>query len=127
VLCISLGLDASPVPIASAFAASYVLGYLMIFAPAGLGPREGFLIALLTPYFGVGPSGVVAVIARLWTTAVELVPAGLFWAGWVSRTDPASSARRDLSAPTSDATGGEADPSATAIGREGGSGKGGES
>jgi hypothetical protein len=67
------------VPVASAFAASYVLGYAMIFAPAGLGPREGFLIAFLTPHVGAASAGVLAVVARLWTTLVELVPAGALW------------------------------------------------
>lgn len=90
-LSVSLDLGGSLVPVASAFAAAYVLGYAMIFAPAGLGPREGLLIAFLTPHFGVAPSGVIAVVARLWTTAVELVPAGIFWSRYV-----AASARADI-------------------------------
>ena len=79
VLALSLDLEGALVPVASAFAAAYVLGYAMIFAPAGLGPREGFLILFLTPHFGATSSGVIAVVSRLWTTLVELVPAGLFW------------------------------------------------
>lgn len=78
-LCMSLGLEGAILPVSSAFAAAYVLGYLMIFAPAGLGPREGFLMALLTPQFGVASSGMIAIVARLWTTIVEVIPAGLFW------------------------------------------------
>jgi len=62
-----------------AFAAAYVLGYVMIFAPAGGGVREGFLVALLTPYLGAAPSGALAVLARIWSTGVELVPAAFFW------------------------------------------------
>jgi len=83
VLARSLGLEGALMPVASAFAAAYVLGYLMVFAPAGLGPREGFLIAFLTPHLGAAPSAVLAVAARLWTTLVELVPAGVLWLGWV--------------------------------------------
>jgi uncharacterized membrane protein YbhN (UPF0104 family) len=82
-LVVGLDLGGGLVPVASAFAAAYVLGYVMVFAPAGLGPREGFLIAFLTPHVGPGPSGVIAVVARLWTTAVEVVPASLFWAQYV--------------------------------------------
>lgn len=82
--------EAPFVSVATAFAAAYVLGYVMIFAPAGLGPREGFLIALLTPSFGAGPAGVVAVVARLWTTLVEIVPAGIFWARFVAKSREAS-------------------------------------
>lgn len=79
VLVASFGLQAPVLPVASAFAAAYVLGYLMVFAPAGIGVREGFLVALLTPHLGVVASGAVAVIARLWTTVVELAPAAAFW------------------------------------------------
>ncbi len=74
-----LGLSVAPWVAGSAFAAAYVLGYLMIFAPAGLGPREGFLILFLTPHVGGGAAGLAAVAARVWTTGVEVVPAGLFW------------------------------------------------
>ena len=71
--------DISLIPVAAAFPAAYVLGYLMIFAPAGLGVREGFLIVFLSPHLGLGPSGVIAVVARLWTTLTEVVPASVFW------------------------------------------------
>ena len=86
VLSRSLSLDAELVPVASAFAAAYVLGYAMVFAPAGLGPREGFLIMFLTPHLGAASSGVIAVVARVWTTLVELVPAGVFWMREVVRS-----------------------------------------
>lgn len=89
VLTRSLGLGGAVLPVASAFAAAYVLGYAMVFAPAGLGPREGFLIVFLTPHVGAGPAGVVAVVSRLWTTVVELLPAGIFWLRWVGTRPPA--------------------------------------
>jgi hypothetical protein len=82
VLALSLGFgEGPPVAVGSAFAAAYVLGYAMIFAPAGLGPREGFLILFLTPHLGAAASGVVAIVARVWTTLVEVVPAAVFWIG----------------------------------------------
>lgn len=80
VLAVSLGLDAPLLPVASAFAAAYVFGYVMIFAPAGVGVREGFLVLLLSPHLGAGPAGALAIVARLWTTAVEVIPAAAFWA-----------------------------------------------
>jgi len=85
VLARSLDLHGAVVPLGSAFAAAYVLGYVMVFAPAGLGPREGFLIVFLTPHFGAAAAGVLAVVARLWTTVVELVPAGVFWLRHLAR------------------------------------------
>lgn len=78
VLAASFGHTGDVVPVASAFAAAYVLGYLALFAPAGVGVREGFLVAFLAPYLGVGPAGALAVVARLWTTVVELIPAATF-------------------------------------------------
>ncbi len=64
-----------------AFAAAYVAGYLAIFAPAGAGIREGILVVLLQPIMAREAAVVLAIIARLWTTAVELIPAGLLAAG----------------------------------------------
>lgn len=79
VLAASFGHAADLVPIASAFAAAYVLGYLMLFAPAGVGVREGFLVLFLTPWLGGAAAAVLAVVARIWSTLVELVPAAAFW------------------------------------------------
>jgi hypothetical protein len=87
VLSTSFGHRADLIPVGSAFAAAYVLGYLMIFAPAGLGVREGFLVAFLTPHLGLGPSGALAVVARIWTTVVEVVPASAFWARHVATAE----------------------------------------
>jgi uncharacterized membrane protein YbhN (UPF0104 family) len=98
VLSASFGHRAGPIPIGSAFAAAYVLGYLMIFAPAGLGVREGFLVAFLTPHLGVGPSGILAVVARVWTTVVEVLPTAAFWVRHVGASNP--------SAPGPEGTGG---------------------
>ena len=64
-----------------AFAAAYVAGYVAIFAPAGAGIREGVLVVLLQPIMAREAAVVLAVIARLWTTAVELIPAGLLAMG----------------------------------------------
>jgi len=79
VLAASFGHAGDPIAVASAFAAAYVLGYLMIFAPAGMGVREGALVVLLTPRMGASSATVLAVMSRLWTTGVELLPAGAFW------------------------------------------------
>ncbi len=65
-----------------AFAAAYVAGYIAVFAPAGAGIREGVLVVLLQPIMAREAAVVLAVIARLWTTAVELIPAALLAVGW---------------------------------------------
>jgi len=88
ILVESLGFEVTLLPTASAFAAAYVLGYVMVFAPAGIGVREGFLVALMAPQLGAGAAGAVAVIARLWTTVIEVVPAAAFWTRHVTQTRP---------------------------------------
>ncbi|MDX1494547.1 MAG: lysylphosphatidylglycerol synthase transmembrane domain-containing protein [Longimicrobiales bacterium] len=90
ILVESLGLSVTVLPTASAFAAAYVLGYVMVFAPAGLGVREGFLVALMAPQIGAGPAGAVAIIARLWTTVIEVIPAAAFWTRHVTRSHAAT-------------------------------------
>lgn len=75
-----------------AFAAAYVLGYLMIFAPAGIGVREGFLVAFLEPAMGVGAGTALAVVSRLWATVVEVVPAAVVAATHLGEGSEAASA-----------------------------------
>lgn len=70
-----VGFDGSHLFFASAFAAAYLLGYIALFAPAGIGIREGFLIVFLRPEVGASALA-IALLARIWITVVELVPAG---------------------------------------------------
>ncbi len=74
-----------------AFAAAYVAGYIAVFAPAGAGIREGVLVVLLQPIMAREAAVVLAVIARLWTTAVELVPAAVLAVGWRSSSETGES------------------------------------
>lgn len=62
-------LDAAP-----AFAAAYVMGYLFLPAPAGVGVREGALAGLLAPALGSGAVA-VALTSRVWFTVFELATA----------------------------------------------------
>lgn len=73
----AFGVSAPAGAVASAFVAAYVLGYLALFAPAGIGVREGFLVAFLTGSLG-GGAVAVAALSRLWLTAVEVVAALAF-------------------------------------------------
>jgi len=95
VLARSLGLTGPFLPLVAAFPAAYLLGYLMVFAPAGLGPREGFLILFLTPHVGAASAGVLAVVSRLWTTILELVPGVFFWTRHVAEAERARSATHE--------------------------------
>lgn len=59
---------------AGVFAAAYQIGYLSLFAPGGFGPRELVMGFMLTPFLGpIAPA--IAILARLWVIAVEVVAA----------------------------------------------------
>jgi len=54
------------------FAAAYAVGFLVPFAPAGLGVRDGILVVGLLPYATAGEALAVTVVARLVYLIVEL-------------------------------------------------------
>jgi glycosyltransferase 2 family protein len=55
------------------FILSYLVGIAAVFAPGGIGVREGVLHHLLTPVVGAGPSALLAVAGRVWVTLAEVV------------------------------------------------------
>ncbi|MCX7671827.1 MAG: flippase-like domain-containing protein [Anaerolineae bacterium] len=59
----------------ASWAAAYVIGYLTLLTPAGLGVREGALALLLMPVVPAGVAAVIAIVARLWMVAGEVVGA----------------------------------------------------
>ncbi|MGQ0765157.1 MAG: lysylphosphatidylglycerol synthase domain-containing protein [Gemmatimonadota bacterium] len=64
----------------AAFTSSYVLGYIVLVAPGGIGVREGSLVGALSrfPFVTTGAAGVIAVSSRLWLTVIEIIPGLLF-------------------------------------------------
>jgi len=72
-LLIGIGID-PPVfwEIVASFGAAYLIGFLALFAPGGLGVREGIITLLLAPYFPGALPAAIAVASRFWTTVVEL-------------------------------------------------------
>jgi uncharacterized membrane protein YbhN (UPF0104 family) len=57
--------------------AAYVIGYLSLVTPGGLGVREGIMVLLLTPLFPAPIPTVIALAARLWTIVAEAVGAAV--------------------------------------------------
>ena len=55
-------------------AASYLVGYIAFFLPAGLGAREGAMIIFLSPVMPPAAAVTISVASRLWFTAAELLP-----------------------------------------------------
>ncbi|HEX6599849.1 MAG TPA: hypothetical protein VF034_11045 [Gemmatimonadaceae bacterium] len=65
----------------AAYTISYISGYLALFAPAGIGVREGFMVKVLT-YAGLTTApqaALVALTSRVWLTLLEVVPGFVFW------------------------------------------------
>jgi uncharacterized membrane protein YbhN (UPF0104 family) len=92
-LAAAVGLSWSvAVATASAYAVAEVTGLLAVPMPAGLGIREGVLVAVLAPVASVPAALAVAVLSRLVRTAADLGTAGLARAalgrarlGWASK------------------------------------------
>lgn len=84
------------------FSAAYVLGYIVLFLPAGVGARELSMVAALQAFHLVGSreeAVLIAAASRLWTSVLELVPGFAFLAvdAWrrrsISSTDSNASSR----------------------------------
>ena len=58
--------------VAASFALAWTVGFLALFAPAGIGVREVALIALLENVMPTGTAVIVAVLSRLWWILAEL-------------------------------------------------------
>jgi uncharacterized membrane protein YbhN (UPF0104 family) len=81
-------------PLGGVNALSFIAGYVVIVAPAGFGPREVTMAALLAPYAPAGVGVVLALGARLWTVAAELCTAALALLLTRGRTGTAASTGR---------------------------------
>jgi hypothetical protein len=58
------------------FTGSYLLGYIALFSPGGIGVREGALSAMLRQVSlpVAGSAGIIALASRLWLTVLEVLP-----------------------------------------------------
>ena len=63
--------------LAAVFTAAYVIGFLSLLTPSGLGVREGVMTLLLATTLPAGVAAVVAIVARLWMVVGELIGAGV--------------------------------------------------
>jgi len=64
--------------VSGAFALATIIGILSLFAPSGIGVREGVIIGAMAQIIPTAIASVVAIIARIWATSSEL-----FWVGVV--------------------------------------------
>jgi hypothetical protein len=57
------------------FTCSYLVGFIALFAPGGLGPRESIFLLLLAGDIGLKPAAGLALASRLLLTGTEVLPA----------------------------------------------------
>jgi glycosyltransferase 2 family protein len=57
------------------FTCSYLAGFIALFAPGGLGPRESVFLLMLAGDIGLKPAAGLALASRLLLTGTEVVPA----------------------------------------------------
>lgn len=69
------GAPVPPVAAIGAFVMAYILGWLALFSPGGIGVRELVLITVLSPFLGAAAASGVAVAARVWNIAAEFISA----------------------------------------------------
>jgi hypothetical protein len=82
----------------AAYTISYLVGYLALFAPAGIGAREGAMVTVLA-YAGLATrpeAALVALASRVWLTLLEVVPGFLFWAHASVRRRPPTTDPSDV-------------------------------
>ena len=62
------------------YALSYLVGYLVLFSPAGVGFREAAMVVLLPAAHLADPTQalILAITSRLWLTVLEIAPGALF-------------------------------------------------
>lgn len=57
--------------IISVFSISWVIGYLILITPGGIGAREGLIIYLLTPLFPLPLTIAISLLTRIWMIITE--------------------------------------------------------
>lgn len=76
-------------------ALSFLAGWIVWIAPAGAGPREVVMRSLLLPLLPGGVASIIAVAARLWSIAGELL-AGAIALALIRRSEPLASSNKTM-------------------------------
>jgi hypothetical protein len=67
------------------YTAGYLVGFVAPLSPGGLGVREGMLVVLLAPHYGVGVALAVSLLIRLANIAGDLLAVALVHGAWALR------------------------------------------
>ena len=74
--------SADPFLIVGAYAVAWLLGFLAVLAPGGLGVREATLVLLIAPQLGLATATLAAVVLRLANVVGDLLGAALVELSW---------------------------------------------
>jgi uncharacterized membrane protein YbhN (UPF0104 family) len=82
------GLSDEPSPgltwVIATYSVAYLIGFIVPFLPGGLGAREGTLVAVLAPRYGVGAATGIALATRLAVTLGEVIAISIIWIGYLA-------------------------------------------
>lgn len=65
------------IPVGAGFSMSFLVGFLVVFVPGGIGIREGILYILLLPFLPPAASLIVSVGSRIWVMLSEGISVAL--------------------------------------------------
>jgi glycosyltransferase 2 family protein len=92
VLVLANGLTDKPSPglawAMATYAVGYLIGFVVPFLPGGLGAREGALVAVLSPRYGLGAATAVSLALRVAVTIGELLAVGAIVSGFYLQHRP---------------------------------------
>jgi hypothetical protein len=101
---IAIYLSLSPTPLSTgpetvallvfANTSGMLIGFVAVFAPAGIGVREAAIVSLLASQVGVGNAIILSIAMRLWTVATDVVFGGLALLASGARDEEARDQRR---------------------------------
>ena len=78
---LAIGLGADPLeallPSVAGMSLAWVVGFLVAFAPAGLGVREGVLFLVMEPIVGAAQAVAIAIVSRFLFTVMDVILAGV--------------------------------------------------
>lgn len=104
-LCLYVGVGGTldhSLRVTGAFALGHLIGAVAVFAPGGIGPREGVTAVALAPVIGAGPVLMLVGATRLFELLAELVYAGFARWRWSRFVQDHPEADEDLDAPVED-------------------------
>lgn len=83
------------------FTASYVVGYMFLIIPGGIGPREAVMFQLMTSLrlATAKEAALIAVVSRLWLTLLEIVP-GVLLLAYRAKRPPSTQQPSDATTPS---------------------------